>query len=176
MNWEMDSSRSFCQLLNLDPTKSMSSLHGASYCESCYQLLTDVLFLQRRIQSFHERLNDIKARSTSLILHNYKRFILREDSALDGRVGLGGHMDNEYYEALTTIGAALQPLPLETKDNKIQPDDWVWADLEETEDSVSTFLKVEVRNDEDTSDYYHQKEGRAEDDSYGVENYKGRLG
>jgi len=143
--------------------------------ECCYQLFTDVLFLQRSIQSFLEGLNDVKALTTSLILDNYKRCILREGSPLVGRAGPGRLMKRAYYEALTTIGAALQRLPLETKDNKIQPDDWVCADLEETEDSVSTFIKVEVRNDEDIPDYYHQEEGTAEDSSSGADNYKGRL-
>jgi len=154
MKWGVDSSRSFCQLLNLDPDKSAPSFNSASYCESCHQMFTDVLFLQRSIQAFQDGLKDIKDLSTALILDNYKRCILYDDSPFADEVGIGGLMENAYYEALKSIGTALLPLPLELK-NKGDPQGSARADFEETEDCVSTF--VEVRGDEDTSEYSHQE-------------------
>jgi len=174
MKWGVDSSRSFCQLLNLDLDKCMPSFNSASYCESCHQMFTDVLFLQRSIQAFQDGLNDIKDLSTSLILDNYKRCILCEDSPFADEVGIGRLMENAYYEALKSIGTALLPLPLELK-NKGDPEGSARADFEVTEERVTTF--VEVRREEDTSECSHQ-EGVTETEelsSRKVANYKGPL-
>jgi len=170
MKWGMDSSSAFCQLLNLDPDKSLSSFNSASYCETCHQMFTDVLFLQRSIQAFQNSLNGIKDLSTSLILDNYKRCILREDPPLVDGVGAGWLMDNEYYEALNTICAALQQLPLPPEiRNNCDPEEEGISVLEDTEDSLGTFLEI---RDDDTSEYYHQEEVM-ENKSSGVENCEG---
>jgi len=171
MKWGVDSSRSFCQLLNLDQAKSMSSFNSASYCESCHQMFTDVLFLQRSIQAFQDGLNDIKDLSTALILDNYKRSILCEDSPFADEVGVGGLMENAYYEALKSIGTALLPSPFELK-NKSDPQESAKTDFEETEDCVSTF--VELRRG-GTSEYSHQEGVTEEISSREVANSQGQL-
>jgi len=166
MKLGMHSSRSFCHLLNLDQAKSVSLFNSASYCESCHQMFTDVLFLQKSIQAFKNSLNGIKALTTSLVLDNYQRCILCEDSPLVDGVGVGGLMDNEYYEALNTIGTVLQQLPPEMRNN-CNPEGWGISALEETEGSVGAFLEV---RDVDPSEY---EEEVMENRSSGVENCEG---
>jgi len=105
----------------------------------------------------------LKALSTSLILDNYKRYILRKDSPFSDQVVVDGHKDNAYYEALKSIGTSLQPLLHEIK-HESAPGEMVIADVEESEHSVGVGAFVKVRVNEESSEYDHV-EGVQEDRS-----------